>query len=150
MAIFDVMFEFSDAQDVYSNATNVRSTDILDWGSGMTDLEMGAGTPIWLNIKVTTAFAGGTHCQFKLCGDADGDSSFTGAVVIYETPAIAIASLTANAWVLRVPLNVNVDDNRYLGLICTCTGNMTAGAIDAWLDHGPQSSFDTQVATSNI
>lgn len=147
MAIFDVMFEFSDAQSILG--ADAQSTDVLDWGSGMEDLEMGAGTPIWLNIKIGTAFAGGTSIAFSVYTHTAATSINSGTQ-IYTTPAIATASLTANTWVLRMPLPVNCDENRYLGLYYDVTGTMTAGTIDAWLDHGPQSSFDTQVATSNI
>lgn len=148
MAIFDVLFEFCDNDSVFSNGTTVQSEDILDWGSGMTGLEMGAGNPVWLNIRVSTAFAGGTSAAFALV--TDSDTTITNGTTIYTTPAIVTASLTVGTWILRMPLPVEVDPNRYVGLVVTCVGNMTAGAIDAWLDHGPQSSHNTQVATSNI
>ncbi len=146
MAIFDVLFEFSDAQSI---TTSAQSTDVLDWGSGMEDLEMGAGTPLWLNIKVGTAFSGGTNVTFSLYTHSSATSINSGTE-IYSTPAFTTANLTANAWIIRMPLPVNCDDNRYFGLYYTVSGTYSAGTLDAWIDHGPQSSYDTQVATSNI
>lgn len=148
MAIYDVLFEFCDNDSVFSNGSTVQSEDILDWGSGLTGLNMGAGTPIYLNIRVSTAFAGGTSAQFAL--RTDSDTTITNGTVLIETPAIVVGSLTAGAWVLRVPLPYTVDANRYVGLTVTCVGNVTAGAIDCWLDHGAQSTHNTQVAASNI
>jgi hypothetical protein len=141
----DAIFQFSDAQAITGDAV---STDVLDWGSGLEDLEMGAGTPVWLNIKVGTAFAGGTSLAVSLYTHTT--VAVNSGTEIFTTPAIAQASLTAGAWIIRIPLPVNCDENRYFGLYYDDTGAFTAGTIDAWLDHGPQSSYDTQVATSNI
>ncbi len=145
MALFDAMFELSDDQVVTD--TDVASTNIIDFT--LSDLEMGAGQPYWLNIRIGTAFAGGTNIVFSLRHDSvapiDGSST-----VIYQTPAIVTADMTAGAWILRMPLPVNVDEERIVGLFYDHTGTMSAGTINAWLDNGPQSSFDTQTTTSNI
>ncbi len=145
MAIFDAMFEFSDDQVITD--TDAASTNILDFT--LSDLEMGAGEPLWLNIRIGTAFAGGTNIVFSLRYDtvAPIDSSST---VIYQTPAITTATMVAGFWVLRMPLPYNIDEERIIGLYYDHTGTMSDGTINAWLDHGPQSSYDTQVTTSNI
>jgi hypothetical protein len=151
MALFDAMFDFSDAQDISQAAGTVASTNILDWVND--DLEMGAGEPVWLNVRIEEVVASATTnatLAVALCYDsvAPVDSSST---VIYTTPAIAEASLTAGAWVLRMPLPVNVDEDNIMGLLYTIgTATTTTGTVNAWLDHGPQSSYDTQVSTSNI
>ena len=145
MALFDAMFELSDDQVITDS--DAASTNIIDLT--LSDLEMGAGQPYWLNIRVGTAFAGGTNIVFSLRYDtvAPIDSSST---VIYQTAAITTATLVAGYWVLRIPLPVNVDEERIIGLFYDVTGTMSAGTINAWLDNGPQSSHDTQVTTSNI
>ncbi len=145
MAIFDAMFEFSDDQVITD--TDTASTNILDFT--LSDLEMGSGEPVWLNIRIGTAFAGGTNIVFSLRYDtvAPIDSSST---VIYQTAAITTATMVAGYWVLRMPLPANVDEERIIGLYYDHTGTMSAGTINAWLDHGSQSSYDTQVTTSNI
>ncbi len=151
MALYDVMFDLSDAQDISQAAGTVASTDIIDFVDS--DLEIGQGEPLWLNIRIKTAFASAElDCTLAvaLCYDtvAPVDSSST---VIYSTPAIAEASLTAGAWVLRMPLPVNVDEEKIVGLLYTIgTRTSTTGTVNAWLDHGAQSSYDTQVSASNI
>lgn len=145
MAIFDAMFEFSDNQAITGDAA---STNILDWTQA--DLEMGTGEPVYLNVRVgDTDFAGGTSLVVSLRHDsvAPIDAS---SIVIYQTPAIVQASLTAGEWIMRMALPANVDEGRILGMFYDDTGTFTAGTIDAWLDHGPQSSYDVQVAESNI
>jgi hypothetical protein len=152
MAIFDALFEFyDDATLVGTTTTDYVGATVktLDWGAA--DLEMGAGESVWLNIKVgTTAYAGGTSADFKLFADTAAAGHDANSDIVLASGARPVAELTAGAWVLRVPLPVNVDDSRYLSLGATFVGAMTAGTIDAWLDHGPQSSYDTQVTTSNI
>lgn len=148
MAILDAMFEFSDGQALTATAA---ATNILDWTQA--DLEMGAGEPLWLNIRVGTALDSAGEAatltvslRYDTVAPIDGSST-----VIYQTAALTEASLTAGRWILRMPLPYNVDEERILGLYYTVgTENFTSGTIDAWLDSGPQSSYDTQVASSNI
>ena len=130
----------------------MASTNIVDWTAA--NLEMGAGEPVWLNVKVGTeaydSAEGTATLVVALCYDtvAPIDSSST---VIYQTAAIPEASLTAGAWILRMPLPYNVDEERIMGLLYTVGGTTsTTGKVDAWLDNGAQSSFDTQVSASNI
>jgi hypothetical protein len=144
MALFDVLFEFSDAQAITGDAD---STDVVDFVN--TDLEMGAGTPIWLNIQVETAFAGGTSLECSLYSHT-ATTSLNSGTLLWQSGVIAQATLVAGYWITRIPLPYNCDEERYLGVYYNDTGAFTAGTINAWLDHGPQSSSDTQVTTSNI
>ena len=121
MALFDAMFEFSDAQAITASA---QSTNVLDLQAA--DLEMGAGTPIWLNVRVGTAdFAGGTSLKvtFYACSTA---TTISNGSDLLASDTIAQASLTAGAWIIRVPLPVNFDEDRYIGLYYTDTGGFTA------------------------
>ena len=151
MAIFDAGFEFLDDEDMFTTSgTTIGATaKTLDWQAA--DLEMGAGEPVWLNIKVgTSLYAGAGTAEFRLLADTAAGGQDSSSQVVLSSGTRTIAQLTAGAWVLRVPLPVDVDKERYLGVGCVCSGAMTGGSIDAWLDHGSQSSFDTQVSTSNI
>ena len=115
------------------------------------DLEMGAGTPIYLNVRVgTIAFTGGTSVTVELTSDTD--ASKTGGDKVYTSEAFAVdnAETAIGAWLVRIPLGVDFDKNQYIYINYRCVGTVTAGKCNAWLDHGPQSSYDTQVATSNI
>lgn len=151
MALFDVMFEFSNNQPLTGNA---QSTNILDMQA--LDLEMGAGEPIYLNIRVDPAedFAGGStlKCVLHNSNSTDIDAGTEGSTnnTLWSSGLIPQANLTAGAWIIRIPLPVDFDSNRYIGLQYTDAGTYTNGGINAWLDHGPQSSYDTQVSVSNI
>lgn len=148
MALFDALFEFSDAQSVATSTGDVAAENVLDTQNS--DLELGAGTPIYLNIRVTTAFAGAGTATFKLVSETD--ATIDGSSIIQlQTKAFAITEIDAvGDWIYRGPIPYRVDADRYVGILVTCSGAMTAGSIDAWFDHGSQSSFNTQVTTSNI
>ncbi len=155
MAIFDAMFEFLDDGQLIGTSTtdyNATTANELDWT--IANLEMGAGEPVWLNIKVgTTAYSPTTAADtvdFKLFADDTSEGHDSDSTIVLASGARETSTLTAGAWVLRVPLPVDVDTERYLQIGATFNEATTAGTIDAWLDHGPQSSFDTQVAPSNI
>ena len=152
MAIYDAKFElFDDATLVASTGTDYVGATVKTIDMTASDLEMGAGTPVWLNIRVgTTAYAGGTNATFNLYADTTAAGHDTNSDVVLSSGKRAISGLTAGAWIFRCPLPVDYDTSRYLSLGVVCDGATTAGTIDAWLDHGPQSSFDTQVSTSNI
>jgi hypothetical protein len=145
MAIFDALFEFSDAQDITGDA---QSTNVIDMVNA--DLEMGTGQPLYLNVRVgPDDFAGGTSLVVNLYAHTAATSIESGTL-IFATGTILQAALTAGAWITRVALPVDFDTARYVGLYYNDTGAFSTGAINAWLDHGPQSSYDTQVAASNI
>ncbi len=149
MAIFDAMFEFSDDQAVTATAVADNFIDFTQ-----SDLEMGAGTPIYLNVRVGTT-------DFTTGGDDDGTLVVslvyegtspvdTSSTVLFSTVALAESTLTAGTWILRMPLPVDIDKERYVGLLYTTANDITGGTIDAWLDNGSPSSYDTQVSESNI
>jgi hypothetical protein len=151
MALFDAMFEFSDDQVLTDSSA--AATNHLDMV--VEDLEMGAGNPFWLNVKVGTAFAGGTSVTIALVYDTatpvDGSS-----IVTWQTRAIPLTSTTAPSldtageYLVRMPLPYNFDEESIVGLYYTVAGTFTAGTLNAWLDNGPSSSHGVQVTTSNI
>ena len=155
MAIFDAMFEFLDDESMIGTSGTIYSGTTyrtIDWGAA--DLEMGAGEPVWLNVRVgTTAYApttSGDTVDVKLFADTAADGHDANSTVMLTSGPKECSTLVAGAWVLRVPLPYDIDDARYLGIGATFSAATTAGTLNAWLDHGPQSSYDTQVATSNI
>ncbi len=145
MALFDVLHEFSNGQTL---TTTSLSDNVLNFGQA--DLEMGAGEPIWLNVRMVSDFhSAGTTLIVSLYRHTS--ATVSSGTVIWATPAINFASLTAGDWVIRMPLPYNVDEDKFIGLYYTIAGTCsTKSVIDAWLDHGPQSSYDTQVSVSNV
>ena len=148
MALFDLMFEFADAARMWTGTGAYAAANVLDMQAS--DLEMGAGEPLWLNIRVTTAYAGAGTATFSLVSDTDATMD-ANSIESLSTEPFAITDIdAAGDWVFRGPIPLDYDRNQYVGVICTCSGAMTAGSCDIWLDHGSQSSYDTQVSTSNI
>lgn len=142
MALYDALFEFSDAQAITGDA---QSTNVIDFTQS--DLNMGAGQPIYLNVVVgPDDFAGGTSLKISLYSHSAATSINSGTEVI-ATGTILQAALTAGTVLLSVALPVNVDRERYLGLYYDDTGAFTTGAIDAWLGYDPVTSdYNTQVS----
>lgn len=122
----DAELEICTADDVYSTGSTVYAENDLDY----TAVKNGSHEELWLTVRVSTAFSGGTSAEFKILTDSalpiDGSST-----VLATSGAIAIASLTADtyAWRVKVPVGVL----RYLSLGVTCVGTVTAGAIDCFL-----------------
>lgn len=147
MSIMDILCEFSDGQSIILNGTSVISTDVVDLAAA--SLDFGAGEPIYLNIKIGTACAGGTSMQFDLYGHTT--TTVNSGTVIHSTGAIVTATLVAG-YEYSVILPVRCDDyGRYIGMYYTAVGNMTAGTVDAWLSLSQTSARNAnQVRSSNI
>jgi hypothetical protein len=71
---------------------------------------------------------------------------------VFSTKTFTEQELTKGAWLIRIPLPYNVDDQKIIGVLYTIAGDDLGdeAKINTWLDHGPQSSYDTQVSASNI
>ncbi len=156
MAIFDAKLEFSDDQDVAMSTGTSGSTNTFNFT--LADLEMGAGEPVWFNARVGTeaiaATSGSTAgaCELVVSLVNETDTTIDSAsVVVFSTKSFTEAELTKGSWLIRIPLPNNVDDQKIIGVLYTISGDTAAdGKVNAWLDHGPQSSYDTQVSASNI
>ena len=149
MAIFDALLELSDDQAVTVTAVGTNSLDFQ-----AADLEMGAGEPMYLNVKVGSEDfdSGADDGTLTVALVYDATALDTSSTVIYQTIALADATLLAGTWIMRMSLPVAVDKGRFVGILYTVAGSgaFTAGKINAWIDNGPQSSYNTQVAESNI
>jgi len=149
MSILDAMFEFSDAQDLTATDAADNVIDLQD-----SDLELGAGNPMYLNVRVgDTALtsAGGTAVlDISLVGDVDATIDGS-SIVVTSTKQWTEAECVAGAWLMRQALPVDFDADQYIGIYYTVsTEDFTGGNINAWIDNGNQSSYDTQVSESNI
>ena len=118
---------FSDKQSLVKGSTgDIDSTNVIDFAAVKPD--PGMGRSVFLNIVVTTAVTGGT-INFVLKDSADNSTY----AAVYETGAIAAASLTAGKKVIRMALPEGV--RRYLKMVYTVgTSATTTGAGSAWLD----------------
>jgi hypothetical protein len=153
MSIYDAGFELADNADLYADGADVYITTgkEIDWvNSG---LDIGQGTPIYLNITVgTTVYAGGTSVQFFLEVDDTSEGHDSTGKRVLMTDVILTADLdAAGDFVYSGAVPVDVDADRYLILGAVCAGTFTAGKVNAWLSNSPiGSTFNNQVAESNI
>jgi hypothetical protein len=120
---------FSDGQVLTSTA---NATDDVNMGVGKD--AFGAAKPgdpadLWLLVRCRTTFAGGTSLACKLQDSADG-STFADTPIVGS--AVALASLVAGAWQLRV--RVPRGTRQYLRIVYTIVGTMSGSStIDAGL-----------------
>jgi len=112
-----------------------------------------------LNVKVGTeaitnvASDSDATLTVALCNESATDAVIDGSSnVLWQTAAIPQASLTAGSEVIKMPLPNQVDSERYVGVLYTIGGTsaLATGTINAWLDNGAASSYNTQIAESNI
>ena len=157
MAIFDAKLEFSDDQAIVTTSATYAADNTFDFDAS--GLEMGAGEPIWFNARVgTVAFAatsGSTEGACTLIVDLVNDTNTTiegGSEVMYRSRTFTEDELIKGAWLVRIPLPYDIDKQKIMGVLYTVAGDDLGdqAKIDVWLDHGAQSSYDTQVANSNI
>ena len=157
MAIFDAKLEFSDNQTITTASATHAASNTFNFGQA--DLEMGAGEPLWFNAKVgTVAFAatsgttsGGCTLKVELVNETDTDID-SSSKVVFSSKVFTEAELIKGKWLIRIPLPYNVDYQTIMGVLYTVAGDDLGdeAKIATWIDHGPQSSFDTQVSESNI
>lgn len=131
---------FSALQSVALNGTSANSTNIIDLGTAGTDvngntapsdlgLSVGVAGAV-LDIRITTALVGGASLQIKCINDSDPALATT-PIVVAETLVLTAAGVVG----YRVPIGGIAPGctQRYLGLIFTTVGNMTAGNVNATL-----------------
>lgn len=148
MAIMDAKLVFSDCQTICFTAaaqTQTISTNIVDLGAE--DLDIGAGTPLYLNIRIgpTIDVPGRPvtgDLTFKL-KTATG-SAFNNTGTLIERRLLA-SQITAGKWIMRLP--IPQETNRYLRLMyvkgATGTG-YTSLTVSGWLSPAvPETNVGT-------
>lgn len=132
--------EFSDAQSIVGvAATAINSTNSIDLGSAR---DVGAGEDVWLVIQVQTtvlAAGGAANVTFKLLEDSQADMASGSAKTLYNSGAIAKATLVAGYRVCAIKLPRTAQ--RYLRCTYTPdTNDTTAGKVDAFLTKDPDAN----------
>ena len=116
MALMDKFLELSDAQNVTTGATT--STNIVDLGAA--NLAVGAGTPMWLNIRI----------QSRTAGSVTGTCTFS----------LTTAAAEAFSSVIRMPIPHEAIQ-RYLGLTYTVGSSaISTLEVNAWIELAAQSN----------
>ena len=136
MALMDKFLELSDAQNVTTGATT--STNIVDLGAA--NLAVGAGTPMWLNIRIQSRTAGSVTgtCTFSLTTAAA--EAFSSRQTIWSSEAISQTTLAAGYSVIRMPIPHEAIQ-RYLGLTYTVGSSaISTLEVNAWIELAAQSN----------
>ncbi|MFM0261870.1 Bbp16 family capsid cement protein [Paraburkholderia sediminicola] len=122
--LLDSQALFSDAQAV---TTTANSSNVVDAGPQVGLI--GQVGESFVFARIGTAFAGGTSLAVSLV-TADDTALTTNLTTHFSTGPIVLASLTAKALIMgnRIPPQKL---RRYMGLIYTVVGTMTAGTITA-------------------
>lgn len=136
--IIDKRLQFASNVDANGTGVAVVFGDIADTNDlGTSGQDLGGGEPIYLVLRVTTAYsAGGTSVQLDfrsstataLTGGTTATHLTTGAV----STASGIAAGTQ--WIWPLPSGVY---QRYIGMYVTTVGAVAAGKVDAFLTKDP-------------
>jgi hypothetical protein len=125
---------FSDNQSLVASAASTNTIDMAT-----TRQQIGAGVPIYICIRVGAAFTVATSYAFDL--QTDSTAAFGSAATFPLRAAIAIASLTAGAWVYRAPFPYEATE-RHVRLYYTEAGSTeSTGTVDAWLSLKPPTDY---------
>jgi hypothetical protein len=120
---------------------------VIDLGASATVLggptalsrDIGPGTPIAINIEVTTAFTGegSLTIQVQTCDTA----SMSGATTVAATAALTTAQLGTAGYQASIGVLPNKVNKRYLAFnYSLTTSSFTAGAISAGIVAGLQTN----------
>jgi hypothetical protein len=135
--LLDSQALFSDAQAVTVTA---NSSNVVDAGPQVGLIGQVGLTNVF--ARIGTAFAGGTSLAIAVV-TADDVALTTNVQTHFATGPIPVANLTARSLVLATKLSPQ-KLRRYMGLVYTVVGTMTAGTITAGIveDFGSQLTTD--------
>ena len=139
MAILDKKLELCDAQAI--TATD-RSEGQIDLGAA--NLQVGAGTPLYLNIRTNTGFTSSSETIIIDLYTHDASMSETTGTKILEVKASTAVSAspyaTAGTWVFRgiIPYEALM---QFVALRFTCSATPATGKFDAWISLDAQSTY---------
>ena len=130
--MLDSKLIMSDAQAVVTASADTVSTNVID--TGLANSNIGAGTPLWLVLEAHTTFTSGGAATLTITlQDSADDATFA---TLLQTEAFAVASLTAGALLLCVP--IPAEHARYLRMNYDVgTADMTAGKLNAYFTTCP-------------
>ena len=112
--------------------------DYIDLGVARDPSAKGDGGQVFLVITVDTAATSGGSATGAFSLLTDGDAALGSPVVLFTTPAFAVANMTAGALLACVALPISASYERYLGIRQTTgTAAFTAGKINAFLTNTP-------------
>jgi len=130
--ILDKELLFSDAQAVTATAVSTNIVDLGPVAAGQLDRDIGQGEPLRLVVICdTTALSTGSS-TVTVSIETDDAATFPSATVLYQSAAIAKASITAGARLIDIPLPKGFET--FMRLRYTvAVADLTAGAVTAMI-----------------
>ena len=129
--ILDKQLVFSDAQAVTASAASEHTIDL-----GAANLELGVGTPLYIEVWMDTVFSGSTA---TLTVDLQDGAAVGGSDKVMEIlPAISQTAMIAKGIGLlaKVMLPVGMDISRHLRLYYTASASLAGGKLNAFITIG--------------
>lgn len=148
--LIDKQEQFSDEQALTATAISTKVINLLatagSIGAGSTGgpsanstINIGAGTPLYLYILVTTVLdSSGEAATLTASLESSADTSNGTPTVHWTSGLIAEATLAAGYWIAKgIPVPPG-DYKKYLCVNYTVgTENFTSGKVSAWLSDTP-------------
>ena len=132
MSMQDEKWTFSDAQAITSIG-DTESSDTVDVGRATPPL--GAGTPVWCNVKVATAFSSGGQATLEV--RLETGAANTLGTILMQSREWAVAECVKGKVLMSIPVPAE-DVLRHLGMQYEVgTSAMSAGNVDAWVGGSP-------------
>lgn len=141
MAILDEKLELCDSTQI--NCTTDETSilgDIINLGAA--DLNIGAGTPLELNILVNTTPTAAATTTLALYTHATSAVASGSAIMTFQS---INSSHTAGTYIFRGRLPTSIDRSKYIGLVATGSTTVDAvGCLDAWINLASDTDFGLQ------
>lgn len=144
MAGIDAKLLFAEDLAFETSATTAYSTNEVDfgagkdaWGTALANPKIGQGSPIYVNIVITTGCTPTASTPTVTFNVVGGTATAPTTVQQIIASAVGYATLVAG-YKFCVPLQVDPAIARFIRIqVVTGTNGMSAGAYSAWLSDAP-------------
>ena len=141
MAILDEKLELCDGTQINCTTTETSILgDIINLGAA--DLNIGAGTPLELNIMVAVRPTNVPVLTLALYTHATSAVASGSAIMTFQS---INSSMSAGTYIFRGRLPNSIDRSKYIGLVGTQSGATDpTGYLDAWINLAAETDFGLQ------
>lgn len=146
MAILDEKLELCDGVQINCTTTETSILgDIINLGGS--DLNIGAGTPLELNILISTRPTSTCVLTLKLFTHSTSAVASGSAIMTFQS---INSSLSAGTFVFRGRLPDSIDRSKYIGLVGTQSGEVDpTGVLDAWINLHTETDQNLQPSVNS-
>jgi len=146
MAILDEKLELCDGTQINCTTTETSILgDIINLGGA--DLNIGAGTPLELNILVSTRPTSTCVLTLRLYTHATSAVASGSAIMTFQS---INSTMSAGTYIFRGRLPNSIDRSKYIGLVGTQSGETDpTGVLDAWINLATETDFGLQPSVNS-